>query len=66
MQIKTIVTRLDDVRAFDRLVNVALKEGWTLEKREVLQQGQPISDRYYRSMLYAELSKEEDHETKKD
>lgn len=33
MKIKTIVTRLNDSNSFDRFVNDALLEGWTLKKR---------------------------------
>lgn len=57
-QIKTIRRRLDDNTEFDEAVNDALKEGWQLTKREVLQpraQG-PIT--YSNIMLYAELERE--------
>lgn len=61
MEIKTIVTRLDSAEKFDEEVNKALNDGWTLMKREVLQQGQPkTNDVYYSSMLYAELAKSEE------
>ena len=57
-QIKTIVDRLDNSTTFDEKVNTAIKNGWRLIKREVLQQRQPHTrDIYFHSMLYAELVK---------
>lgn len=64
--IKTIVKRLDNAEEFDDAVNGALKDGWILRKRRVLQSGQPISTTYYHTMLYAELVKEENDESKSD
>ena len=58
LQIKTIWYRLGDSTFFDNEVNAALRDGWTLKKRTVLQ---PISQHdttYIHSMLYAELEKE--------
>lgn len=58
LQIKTIRNRLDNPTLFDDEVNAALRDGWTLKKRTVLQ---PISQQdttYTHMMLYAELEKE--------
>lgn len=58
LQIKTIRNRLDNAEAFDKEVNAALAEGWTLTKREVLMpkaQGERIQTHI---MLYAELERE--------
>jgi hypothetical protein len=56
-QIKTITKRLDNASEFDREVNAALAEGWTLAERKVLlMQAQP-NDTYMHNMLYAELEK---------
>ena len=52
-QIKTIVIRLSSAEEFDRRVNAAIAEGWTLVKREPLI---PHSGDKY-TMLYAELEK---------
>lgn len=58
-QIKTITRRLSDANAFDVDVNFALREGWTLVERKVLQPpAQPnTSTNYFNTMLYAELEK---------
>lgn len=53
MKIKTIVTRLDDSNSFDKYVNKALLEGWTLKKRYI---STCHSENAYR-MLIAELVK---------
>ena len=57
MEIKTIVIRLDNAGEFDERVNAALKEGWQLVKREVLQPAAQSPERYTYIMLYAELVK---------
>lgn len=58
LQIKTIMSRLDDSTFFDNEVNAALCGGWTLKKRTVLRPiGQSESFHSY-IMLYAELEKE--------
>ena len=55
-QIKTIRYRLENSEDFDSAVNAAIKEGWTLTRREVLMP--PTDDKYI--MLYAELEKNAD------
>lgn len=57
MEIKTIVTRLDNAAEFDGRVNKALKEGWTLVKRDISRPNQPHGTTYFHTMLYAELVK---------
>lgn len=59
-QIKTIVTRLNSNEKFDAAVNEALRDGWWLVKREVLQPpAQPTTGTdYFNTMLYAELEKD--------
>lgn len=58
LQIKTIKDRLDNAEDFDKEVNTALAEGWTLTKREVLPPAD-LGDRFIHTMLYAELEREE-------
>lgn len=57
-QIKTIKNRLDNVVSFDKEVNAALAEGWTLTKREVLLPRAQTSTQYTYIMVYAELELE--------
>lgn len=60
-QIKTIMHRMEtpgDGETFDREVNKALTEGWTLVKREVLRPYEGPHRTFYR-MLYAELEREQ-------
>lgn len=65
MEIKTITKRLDYSGDFDKVVNAALADGWTLTKREVLQPpAQPNDGTRLCTMLYAELEKR-DEETDK-
>lgn len=52
-QIKTIVFRMNDAEDFDRQVNAAIVEGWTLIERKVLR---PHTEGKY-TMLYAELER---------
>lgn len=58
-QIRTIIRRLNSAEAFDSDVNFALREGWTLVERKVLQPpSQPnTGTEYLNTMLYAELEK---------
>lgn len=58
-QIRTITRRLTAAEAFDSDVNFALREGWTLVERKVLQPpSQPnTGTEYLNTMLYAELEK---------
>lgn len=56
MEIKTIKRQLDASEEFDKVVNQALAEGWTLIKRDVLAPYEGTTRTYYR-MLYAELEK---------
>lgn len=55
-QIKTISVR--DAAEFDKQVNAALAEGWTLKKRDVLPPYDCGSTYFYRK-YYAELEKGE-------
>jgi hypothetical protein len=57
LQIKTIKNRLDNVESFDKEVNEALRDGWRLTRREVLQPAAQAIEYTY-IMLYAELEKE--------
>jgi hypothetical protein len=58
-QIKTIKYHLDYAEGFDKAVNEALCEGWSLTSRKVLlPPSQPNSGIYFNFMLYAELEKE--------
>ena len=57
-QIKTIKYQFDAAETFDKTVNAALAEGWTLTKREVLPPAD-LGDRVAFRMLYAELEREE-------
>ena len=61
LQIKTIVTRINNAEDFDAEVNAAIAEGWHLTKREALQPlSQPSnSDHVVYTALYAELVKDE-------
>lgn len=57
-QIKTISRPLDHAAGFDDAVNSAIREGWKLTKRDVLQpQAQigPSTGVHFEPMLYAEL-----------
>lgn len=54
MKIKTITARIPT--EFDRLVNDALKDGWTLVKRDVLQ---PWNTDEFPRLYYAALEKHE-------
>lgn len=58
-QIKTITYRLNNSKDFDKEVNEAIKEGWTLIERKVLlMSAQPNDGRtYMHNMLYAELER---------
>lgn len=58
LQIKTIRDRLDNNTYFDNEVNAALRDGWTLKKRTVLQPIGQSESVYAHTMLYAELEKE--------
>lgn len=58
LQIKTIRDRLDNNTYFDNEVNAALRDGWTLKKRTVLQPIGQSESVYTHTMLYAELEKE--------
>lgn len=58
LQIKTIRDRLDNNTYFDNEVNAALRDGWTLKKRTVLQPIGQSESVYAYTMLYAELEKE--------
>lgn len=62
MEIKTIYIpagRQINVQEFDDCVNEALKKGWKLTKRELIQpQGQPNAGSvYFNNTLYAELER---------
>lgn len=54
LEIKTIKKRLADADVFDREVNIALREGWQLTKREVLHPG----NEFVCFSLYAELERQ--------
>lgn len=58
-QIKTICTRMNNAAEFDLKVNTAIKEGWTLIKREtILPLSQPHDGQtFIHLMLYAELER---------
>lgn len=58
-QIKTLVYRLDNASQFDKAVNTAIEEGWTLIKRETLLPLSQPNDKetFIHMMLYAELEK---------
>ena len=56
MQIKTIKFRLDASEEFDKAVNKALSEGWSLVKRDVLPPYEGAAYVHHR-MLYAELER---------
>lgn len=58
LQIKTIRDRLDNSITFDDEVNAALRDGWTLKKRTVLQPISQSDTTYTHMMLYAELEME--------
>lgn len=58
LQIKTILNRLDYSTFFDKEVNVALRDGWTMKKRTVLRPIGQSESVYSHMMLYAELDKE--------
>lgn len=64
MEIKTIYIHTAYVQEFDNCVNEALKEGWKLKKRELIQpQAQPnTGGTYFNNMLYAELERETENE----
>lgn len=58
-QIKTIVYKLNNATDFDKEVNEAIKEGWALIERKVLQPpAQPnVGNTYLNNLLYAELER---------
>lgn len=58
LQIKTIKNRLDNAEDFDKAVNTALAEGWTLTKREVLPPVD-LGGYFTHTTLYAELERVE-------
>ena len=58
LQIKTIRNRMDNPTLFDDEVNAALRDGWTLKKRTVIQPISQSESVYMHTMLYAELEKE--------
>ncbi len=58
LQIKTILNRLDYSTFFDKEVNAALRDGWTLKKRTVIWPIGQSESVYMHTMLYAELEKE--------
>lgn len=53
LEIKTIFTKVDDCKKFDKQVNAALAEGWELVRRDIIPPRVP--DRY--TLLYAELDR---------
>lgn len=55
MKIKTIYKQLVHAEEFDRIVNEAIEQGWSLIKREMLPGGPLTPDDYRPCMLYAEL-----------
>lgn len=57
-QIKTILVKVERLEEFDKKVNDALTEGWTLVKRDVLQAYDRATCIFNR-MLYAELEREQ-------
>lgn len=59
MEIKTIKYRLDNDVIFDREVNKALAEGWTLVRRYVIEGKNLNNSVYAHYMLVAELVKDE-------
>lgn len=59
MEIKTIKNRIDNEDDFDKAVNKALAEGWTLKKRYILPGGPAKHDTFLHNMLIAELVKGE-------
>lgn len=59
MKIKTIYKQLVHAEEFDRLVNEAIEQGWSLIKREMLPGGPLTPDDYRPCMLYAELVMDE-------
>ena len=58
MQIKTVVSRIDNAENFDTQVNKYLKDGWSLKRRYLSTPRQGGTLNYYR-MLIAELVKED-------
>ncbi len=58
LQIETILNRLDYSTFFDKEVNAALRDGWTLKKRAVLRPIGQSESTYTYMLLYAELEKE--------
>lgn len=58
-QIKTVVNRLDNSADFDNEVNAALKDGYKLTRREVINPNAQNNSRFTYIMLYAELEKED-------
>lgn len=58
MQIKTVRHRLDNADQFDQEVNDALRDGWTLSKRSVINPIAQSNSHFIHTMLYAELVKE--------
>ena len=58
LQIKTIGDQLGNAEDFDKAVNAALAEGWTLTKREVMLPRAHAPGTYTHPLLYAELERE--------
>ena len=54
MQIRTIGYQLDYAERFDEAVNTAIREGWTLTKREIIVPN--TEDK--KIMVYAEMIKQ--------
>lgn len=59
-QIKTIVNRMDSYEDFDKEVNSALSDGWSLIERRVIVPEAQSPNRYTYHVLYAELEKGDD------
>lgn len=58
MQIKTVRYRINDADAFDWEVNAALRSGWILSKRCVIDPNAQSNICFVHTLLYAELVKE--------
>lgn len=57
-QIKTITWRLHNTDDFDKEVNAAIEEGWTLTKRRIIIPNEQPQGNILYTMLYAELERE--------
>jgi len=60
-EIKTIVAPLSCSELYDKAVNELLADGWTLEKREIINAPGQISEAFQftiERVLYAELERE--------